>query len=375
MEWPQNAYSQLTKRYLVPFIKYGTRKYIDNVGTNMLALKVDDLVLPVSITDVPRYDNSYVCSPYNHYITYAIEEIPRLGIERPIIRALLSRMIEVFGLHLKWLHLDKVAIVNNCLFSTNLYPELTYQQIQAITALMVSRYPDHAIMFRCISETITNKLKAALTRSGYQMVASRPIYVVDTRNDAYLKRNNVKRDLKLLQDSDYEEVMNDDLTAADIRRMTSLYSDLYLTKYTPCNPQYNERFFELAVREHVFDCHAFRNRDEILCFGLFFSVAEVTCGLVLGYDFDVPKKTGLFRIVMAVDLREAGRRREPLHWSSGSAEFKCLRGAVPDLEYHAVYHQHLPFHRSLPWKTVKILFNGMAERLVKRERSAQGIHG
>lgn len=315
----------------------------------------------MSITKAPRYDNSYVCSPYSHYITYAIDEIRRLSLKSFVIETFLSLMIAAFGVHLKWLQLDKVAITNNWLFSNNLYPELTKKQIEAITAFMISKYPKHTIMFRCISSTVTGKLKASLTDSGYQMVVSRPVYVVNTGSNAYLKRHNVRRDLKLLQSSDYEETGNRDVAAGDIRRLVQLYNDLYLKKYSYCNPQYNERSFELMVREKICNYLLLRKADRILCFVGLFSLGKAMSSHTMGHDLDAPRELGLYRIIMSICLREAAMFGRLLHWSAGAAEFKCLRGAVPDLEHHAVYHKHLPLYRSLPWRTVAFLFNRVAE--------------
>jgi hypothetical protein len=365
LEWPESNDAQITKKYLTPLIKHGTKRYIDNVDANMLALKVDDIVMPVSIANATRYANSYVCSPYSHYITYAVDEIPRLGLQNPRIERLLSKAIAAFGVHLKWLHLDKVAIINNWLFSSILYPELTKQQIGAITAFMVSRYPEHAIVFRCISDTLTSKLKTSLAQSGYQMVVSRPISVLDTRDDRYLKRKHTKSDMKLFQRSGVEVIGNRDVTPEDMGRLVGFYNALYLNKYTYNNPQYNHRFFELMDREQICTYRIIRKGGQILGFAASFSLGTITSVPFVGHDLDAPKEMGLFRILMAIVLRDAKKSGMTLHWSSGVAEFKRRRGAAPGLEYYAIYHKHLPIHRRLPWHTLAILLNRTAPRVAQ----------
>ncbi len=48
-----------------------------------------------------------------------------------------------------------------------------------------------------------------------------------------------------------------------------------------------------------------------------------------------PKKFGLYRMLMAVAMREAYDHRWLLHLSSGASGFKRLRGGEPAIEYTA----------------------------------------
>lgn len=65
--------------FLIPLIKNSPKNYIDNANTQMCALEIDDVVLPITINNNDHHNNSLVCSPYNHYITYAYEELKDLN--------------------------------------------------------------------------------------------------------------------------------------------------------------------------------------------------------------------------------------------------------------------------------------------------------
>ena len=52
----------------------GVTAFIENINTQLFLLEVDDLILPVTLNNA-EFENSYVCSPYTHYISYALEEL------------------------------------------------------------------------------------------------------------------------------------------------------------------------------------------------------------------------------------------------------------------------------------------------------------
>jgi hypothetical protein len=55
-----------------------------------------------------------------------------------------------------------------------------------------------------------------------------------------------------------------------------------------------------------------------------------------------------------------------LHQSSGAASFKRARGLIANLEYSAVFVQHLPFYRQLVWWFLGLLVNRIAVPLMKK---------
>ena len=83
-DWPGDADGDYARRYLEPFLADGPRAYVANADTTMLVLRVADVALPLTRSD-GQPGNSYVCSPYAQYVTYALEELRALrspGLER-----------------------------------------------------------------------------------------------------------------------------------------------------------------------------------------------------------------------------------------------------------------------------------------------------
>ena len=47
IDWPANEESDCTKRYVIPFIKNGSLFYMDNVDVKVMALMIDDVLMPL----------------------------------------------------------------------------------------------------------------------------------------------------------------------------------------------------------------------------------------------------------------------------------------------------------------------------------------
>ena len=336
----------------------------------MLALKIDDMVLPVTICDTPGYENSYIASPYSHYISYVREEITRL--KRPGIKVVLDPLLAVLGTFFKGLRIDKAVIINNWLLPTIVYPNFTKYQVKAITGYIAAMYPRHVILFRCISRSLTGRSMDMLTDSGYQMIVSRTIYLVDTKNRSCFKKGHVKRDIRLLKKSGYLAPAEQSVTAGDVDRISGLYASLYIDKYSRLNPMYTKAFIKHTFKENIFTYKILRIRGHAKGFAALFEKNDIAAGAMMGYDFGVPQKIGLYRMLMAVSLIDAAGHGAILNWISGAAEFKRFRGAVPELEYFAAYHKHLPFRRRLPWHILVFIFNRISEFLVKKQKHQAG---
>jgi hypothetical protein len=87
---------------------------------------------------------------------------------------------------------------------------------------------------------------------------------------------------------------------------------------------------------------------------------------LLGYDTSLPQEVGLYRMLSAQLTLEATKRGIILHQSSGAASFKRFRGFIENIEYSAVFYQHLPFWRQLVWRLLGLLVNQIAVPLMKK---------
>jgi hypothetical protein len=366
LPWPDSEVAVLAKKYWVPLMKLGANHFIDNVNTQTLAIAIEDLVLPVTVND-RESNNSYVCSPYSHYITYTQAELYTL--ETPALEKLLSLMLNLMGGILKLGKIDRVVIVNNWLLSTNLYPNISAAQIEAITDYLKDRFPTHTIIFRSIDTYLNNHLLDIFRQYDYQSIGSRQIYLFNPQDLSSIgskMRWRLKQDFNLIEKQGYEVIDGDLLSPAEIPRLVELYKALYLEKYCDNNPQFNAHFLELALKHKTLQIRVLRKAGKIDGVLGFYEINGVMTTPVLGYDPNLPQSVGLYRMLSAQLTTETIKRGIILHQSSGAASFKRFRGFVGTIEYSAVYYRHLAVYRQLVWRLVGLLVNRIAVPLMKK---------
>jgi hypothetical protein len=366
--WPPTIDGDYARRYLSPFLQDGPQKFIANVQTDMAIVRVGNVILPVTLGDF-RPGNSYVCSPYNQYIDYGKEELSKLGSRagEAAIRALLRPLGALF----RRCQLDRVVMVNNWLLSTNLYPAIEFDQLAAAHAFLIQRFPSHTILFRSVDSLGNSALCAYLSHLGYQMVFSRQVYYMDVRNPKVTGKKQFKIDLSKHRKTPYRLGDGAMLSASDVDRIRALYNDLYLHKYSFHNPQFTTAFFRLALDEQLLEIRTLRHQERIdAVLGYFWrtnaSGAPVMTQPLFGYDTSLPQSMGLYRLLSTQTALEGIAHQRIVHCSAGVGEFKRLRGAVPALEYNAVYHAHLPYTRRLPWRILKILLDWIGIPVVQK---------
>src|SRR5579859_1348070 len=301
LPWPDTVDGAYARSYLLPLIQNGPSHFIDNVQATCMALMIDgQIVLPLSLNE-QEYENSYVCSPYSHYVTYAREEL--VLIKQLWLRYALSLLIDGFGLLCKTCHINRAVHVNNWLLSTNLYPDLTAEQIEPMLAFLRVRFPRHTLIFRSLNNYTNETLVNALRRAGCKLVPSRQVYFVRPANSAYANakaRWLVKRDFALLERQGYAIVTADELKDEDVPRLVALYNALYLEKYSRNNPMFNEHFMRLALSQKTLQLVALKKNERIDAVLGYFCRNGVMTTPVFGYDTTLPKEVGLYRMLSAV---------------------------------------------------------------------------
>lgn len=355
--WPATPEGEYARRYLEPLMRDGSAVHVANVRTRIGVARVDDLVLPVTVNDA-EWENSYVCSPYNHYVTYAREELRNL--RRPLAERALGVVLDVLGRFLRWGELNRVAHVGNWLVSTNLYPPLGPGQVRRLTREVLAAFPRHAVVWRSVNP---GPLRAALSAQGYRPVASRQLYRLDPAHLNHAARRRWARDARLLAEGPYDVV---EPGIEDLPRVKALYDLLYLEKYSRHNPQFTVRF--LAAGN--FELRALRHRATGRLDGVagYFVRDGVLTTPILGYDTALPQAVGLYRMLNVVVLQAALARGLRVNMSSGAANFKRSRGARPEVEVSMVLDRHLPPRRRLAWSVVALLANRVAVPLMRRLR-------
>jgi Acetyltransferase (GNAT) domain len=366
LPWPDSEVAVLARDYWVPLMKLGANYFIDNVNTQSLALAIDDLVLPVTVND-RESNNSYVCSPYSHYITYSKAELYTL--ENPPLEQVLAVLLNLMGGILNLGKIDRVVIINNWLLSTNLYPNVSGEQIAAITAHLKDYFPTHTIIFRSIDTYLNNHLLDIFKQHNYQPIGSRQIYLFNPKEIGSIgskMRWRLKQDFNLIEKQGYEVIDGDLISTTEIPRLVELYKALYLEKYSDNNPQFNEHLLELALKHKTLQIRALRKAGKIDGVLGFYEINGVMTTPLLGYDPSLPQSVGLYRMLSAQLTTEATKRGVILHQSSGAASFKRFRGFAANIEYSAVYCLHLPLYRQLTWQVLGFLVNRIAVPLMKK---------
>ncbi|HWS83130.1 MAG TPA: hypothetical protein VN207_02615, partial [Ktedonobacteraceae bacterium] len=284
LPWPNTEDGIYARSYLLPFIKCGPTHFIDNIKSQCMVILIDkQVVLPISV-NVQEYDNSYVCSPYSHYVTYAKEEL--VLIQQQWLRVALSVLIDSFGLFCKLCGINRVVHVNNWLLSTNLYPDLRAEYVTAMIDFLKERFPKHTIIFRSLNNYSNTSLLDALKNGGCKFIPSRQVYLVHPNLASLSKKSRwqLKHDFALLKQYGYTIGDAQTITNEDIPRIVELYNMLYLQKYSFCNPMFNKDFIKLALEQQTLHLVAIRKSGQINAILGYFCRNGIMTPPLFGYD-------------------------------------------------------------------------------------------
>ncbi len=349
IEWPSTPDGNYACHYLLPMITNGPQTYIRNVyNTQLMIAKVDETIIPLTLTDF-HPENTYTCSPYSHYVSYGgFEEVRHLN--KPLLEALIKSIMHPVAWLFRFTELDKVALVNNYLLSTNLYPSITATQLQVLCEALPKWFPDRVIVFRSVDRRKNPLVYDVLKQKGYNMVLSRQVWYMDPVEASHTRQ--YKEDVRVLRKHGYEMVEGKDLSNNDLHRAVHLYNLLYLEKYSYFNPQFTFEFLKLARDEEILHLRALCRNGEINAVMGFFIRNGVMTQPLFGYDTSLPQEEGLYRLLTLITLQEGLKRNLLVHASGGVGKFKKIRGGKSVIEYNAIFSKHLSRKRQLPWKLI-----------------------
>ena len=349
IEWPSTPDGNYACHYLLPMITNGPQTYIRNVyNTQLMIAKVDETIIPITLTDF-HPENTYTCSPYSHYVSYGgFEEVRHLN--KPLLEALIKSIMHPVAWLFRFTELDKVALVNNYLLSTNLYPSITATQLQVLCEALPKWFPDRVIVFRSVDRRKNPLVYDVLKQKGYNMVLSRQVWYMDPVEASHTRQ--YKEDVRVLRKHGYEMVEGKDLSNNDLHRAVHLYNLLYLEKYSYFNPQFTFEFLKLARDEEILHLRALCRDGQINAVMGFFIRNGVMTQPLFGYDTSLPQEEGLYRLLTLITLQEGLKRNLLVHASGGVGKFKKIRGGKSVIEYNAIFSKHLSRKRQLPWKLI-----------------------
>ncbi|WNS75030.1 hypothetical protein RRV45_19445 [Bacillus sp. DTU_2020_1000418_1_SI_GHA_SEK_038] len=377
INWASKKDGAYVRDYFSPILRDGVEKYITNVRADVYLLEIDDLVMPVTVND-KEFDNSYVCSPYTHYISYAKEELWEL--KKPRLEKFLSKGLDFIGFVFWQTAINKIVSVNNWFLSTNLYFPLSHSQIDRITQFLIGRFPHHTIQFRSIVKGLYPGMFEAFERNSYERIMSRSVYLLQPyyfRELSNRRRRDFFRDKKFMEQSSYTVIEGKDVTEALIPIIKSHYEQLYIDKYSKHNPQFTWHYFKnildhrlmhfkllKQIANHVdFDTSQENTYDGVI--GYFHRDGVLTTP-IFGYEMDKGQANGLYRLLSYLITDEVLEKNFVGHFSAGAGNFKRNRGAVQEIEYTFFYNKHLPLKSRWIWTFLKRLMDWVVVPMARK---------
>ncbi len=354
----------LLRRWFAPLLEHGTTWCAPNLETRLAFLRVGDIELPLSINEAD-WDNSWICSPWTHYVSYAREEIERAT--GPCLTAVSRVLFGGLGAWFRRAAVNRVVMVNNWLLSTNPWPCWDAGNLDAVIETLVRRWPGYAIVFRSLNEKESGPLLHALAKRGARIIPSRQVWWYEPGSEAVAKSFEFRKDERLLGRPDLELVPHEAIEEADFITLTKLYESLYLEKYSHHNPCFTVDWIRHLHREGLARFTALRvPGGDLAGVEACVEMHGVLTSPIVGYDLALPRSLGLYRRLAAVPVLEARRRGLPLNLSAGVGRFKALRGGEAVMEHLAVFDLHLPGSRRLPWACIASLSRHVLAPYVRR---------
>lgn len=346
-------------------LRYGFKPFVANAWGQLEVVDYAGILLPLVLPEVHPH-NSYVCSPMGHYVHYARRELELELANERVLKAGLDVLVQGLGAVFERLNFDRVVYVNNWLLSTNLYPDVSLEKLELLHRALCERYPQRAIVFRSLNPVHHPSLMGRLKQLDYQPVFSRQVYLLDPQAGTHKRSSALKKDRRLARQSPYVWQGAEQIAVSDIPRLKHLYTQLYVKKYSPLNPQFTELFFREALQKRWLHLYVLRHREthHIEAVVGYFKCKGIMTTPIIGYNPELPPQTGLYRLISLFLADEAERQGLLLHRSSGASHFKRLRGNQPVFEHNWVYTRHLPRAQRLPWQTLKTLSRGLIEPLM-----------
>lgn len=353
-------------RYLKALEALGPDGALTNARVRLAALATPDRVWPLVLPEGPQ--DCWLTSPTTTHGRALRDEIGRHLTGAPAMAAnAAARMIEAL---LTASQADRAVYVNHLLFSTSLYGGWTGEGLAEALRALRAEWPDRAILWRSLNTADHAGLLDLMAAHGARLLPSRIVWRLPDPARQWAPRTDVRADLKLAGAGGYRLETVGAPSPAQIEQVMRLYEDVYLDKYSRANPAYRPAALKVAVDAGVLRLVLVRAPDgTAVAFSADHIRGRELSSPLLGHDRARPLSDGLYRIAMSAPVQHAVAEGLAVNYSAGAERFKRHRGAVPALEYLAVFDDHLPLPRRAGYAALERVLKRIAPML---ERIALG---
>ncbi len=361
--WPQTQEGAYAKKFLAPIVKLGAKHFVANIETQFAVLCDGNIALPITI-NYEEYDNSFVCSPFSHYVSYSSIVLNKLT--NPVLKGMAGTGLRAYAALMKRGKINRVVIVNNWLFTTNPTPDLTDNQLDAITSFLKQRFPTHAILFRAVTEEMCKPFVQSLRQQGFDLLASRYMNMTNGADETVFNTRIFKSDRKFVREAQFQTIDSANISNDEIERLQKMYHALYIKKYSPLNPQFTPHFFSHIIENQLLDIKIAKKEETLAGIAGFMHRKGQMISPLFGYDPEIEEHKGIYRYLSTLLMLESQKYKALFNQSAGGGFFKKLRRAYGSMEYTAVYTAHLPLRRKIPWKFLKGVVNTVGAKAMKK---------
>ncbi|WP_298769948.1 GNAT family N-acetyltransferase [uncultured Shewanella sp.] len=337
---------------IAQYMLLGCQSFITNVDTEINILQYQGMTLPFSINN-KEYESSYVCSPFNAFVSYGRDAL--LSATPKLLKKMLELLINGLASPLKWMRINRCVQVNNRLWSTNLYANNTSLAVTAIRKKLTQSYPNHTLAFRSLTATLNGQLIDSFKADGFILLPSRPICLIDYRCPTLMKKRANKKDRRYFNKTPYQWLKKVDKT--DAYHLHDLYQKMFIKQHSVHNPQFTPLFFQTCIEQDALEIKALQDPQSgnlVAMLGLYIEGHILTVPFA-GYDTSLDKKAYLYPILNALIAKICEERQLIYHASAGAMDYKRARGGIEEMEYTAIYVNHLPWFRQWGWKILSRL--------------------
>lgn len=365
LEWPDNPAANYAKNFLGPLVRQGLAPFIENIDASIFVLRLGSYIFPILVPNLSATCNSYVCSPYNHYLTLGRLNLSLM--DNPHLVRVVKTFFPFFEKSAKLGRLDSVIYVNHWLSFTDLYPaQLSKTLLAKMIEFLEQRFPDRAIIFRSLNSISTLSLISDLSDLDLHLIASRYVYLSDTKDEALFRTRILKSDKKAWEHCPYR-IQTGDFTEVDsCAQFLNLERSLYVLHHTELHPQYTEKFVRHLFEQRLLQFISLWRGDECVGVAGYMQRDGVMFCPFLGFNKADPEHNQIFRLLNIALLFEAKKHGWLFNQSAGASFFKSVRRAKGTIEYMGVYTKHLPKRQRYTWTFLARMINTFGQSCMKK---------